>query len=287
MTPRRFAIAGAFLCTAGLLMAQPARKPFEARSTSTLTYGVKDSEEIVDIHNVSFEVSGDSVPGRPAAERLALRKTTSLKQVLGDKGSEAKVTLEAWPLGSDIRQKPLYAITLEGTDVRATGNALLVFDRIVEELNWWSIHKLGDGRHLFDTYVPLLAFSITNMVQTPRYAGFEAPPDDSPDARLKEAHVVGVLTYASEDKVIREALITCDNPGRAKLLRSYWDQTRTLSLLPGTSDGSPPSIRISFSSNDPGKAPVTVTVTVGIAKDDLDLANAKPASGLKIVAWRR
>ena len=89
--------------------------------------------------------------------------------------------------------------------------------------------------------------------------------------------MVGVLTYASEDKVIREALITCDNPARAKLLRSYWDQTRTLSLLPGKPYGSPPSIRISFSSNDPGKAPVTVDVTVGIAKDDLDLANVKPA----------
>jgi len=71
--------------------------------------------------------------------------------------------------------------------------------------------------------------------------------------------------------VIREALITCDNPARAKLLRSYWDQTRTLSAIPGRPYGSPPSIRISFSSNDPGKAPVTVDVMVGIAKDDLDL----------------
>jgi hypothetical protein len=104
MTPRRFAIAGAFLLTAGVLKAQPARKPFEARATSTLTYSVKDSEQIVDIHNVSYEVSGDSVPGRAAAERLVLRKTTSLKHILGDKGSEAKVTLEAWPLGADIRQ---------------------------------------------------------------------------------------------------------------------------------------------------------------------------------------
>ena len=69
MTPRRFAFAEALLCTAGLMMAQAVRKPFEARSTSTLSYGVKDSEEIVDIHNVSYEVSGDSVPGRAAAER--------------------------------------------------------------------------------------------------------------------------------------------------------------------------------------------------------------------------
>ena len=172
---------------------------------------------------------------------------------------------------------------MEGTGVHTTGNALLVFSRGVEEVNWWSIYRLRDGRRLFDTYTPLLEFSITSMVQTPRYAGFEAPPDDAADARLNEAHVVGVLTYASEEKVIREALITCDNPRRAKELRSYWDQTRTLSFI----EGSPPSIRVSFSSNDPGKPPVRVDVTVDIAKDDLDLADAKPAAGLRVVAWRR
>ena len=98
---------------------------------------------------------------------------------------------------------------------------------------------------------------------------------------------MSVLTYASEEKVIREALITCDSPRRAKELRSYWDRTRTLSLVEGKPYGSPPWIRISFSSNDPGKPPVTVDVTVGIAKDDLDLAHAKPATSLRVSAWRR
>ena len=95
-----------------------------------------------------------------------------------------------------------------------------------------------------------------------------------------------MLTYASGLKVVREALVTCDDTRRAKDLRSYWDQTRTLSLVAGKSFGSPPSIRMSFSSNDPGKPPVTVDVTVGIANDDLDVAHAKPP-GLQVKAWRR
>jgi hypothetical protein len=265
------------LLTAAVLMAQPHRKPFQSQGSSTIAYGVKDSEETVEINNVSYQIH----------QRLALRKTTRWKQILGDKGADAKVTLEAWTLGDDMGQKPLYAITTDGTDVHTKGNALLVFDRGVEEVNWWSIYKLDDGRHLFDTYVPLLEFSITSEVQTPRYVGFEAPPDDASDARLNEPHVVGVLTYASGRKVIREALITCDNIRRAKELRSYWDQTRTLSLIAGKPAGSPPSIRISFSSNYPGKPPVTVSVTVGIAKDDLDLAHAEPAPGLRVAAWLR
>jgi hypothetical protein len=30
-----------------------------------------------------------------------------------------------------------------------------VFARGVEEVSWWSIHKLGNGQRLFDTYVPV------------------------------------------------------------------------------------------------------------------------------------
>src|SRR5258708_991454 len=283
---RQYAAGWAVLFTVSLA-AQPPRRPFQSQSSSTLAYGVKDNEETVEINNVSYEVSGDSVPGLAPAERLVLRQTARWKQILGDKGSDAMVTLEAWRLGADLGQKPLYAITTEGTGVHMKDNALLVFSRGVEEVNWWSIYKLGDGRRLFDTYVPLLAFSITSMVQTPRYAGFEAPPDDAADARLNESHVVGVLTYASEEKVIREALITCDNQRRAKELRSYWDQTRTLSLIEGKPYGTAPSIKISFSSNDPGKPPVTVDIILGIAKDDLDLAHAKPTPGLRVAAWRR
>src|SRR5258708_34068438 len=134
------------------VVAQPQRKAFQSQSSSTITYGVKDNEETVEINNVSYEISGDSVPGLAPSERLVLRQTTRWKQILGDKGSDATVTLEAWRLGADLGQKPLYAITTEGTGVRRTGNALLVFSRGVEEVNWWSIYKLGDGRRLFDTY---------------------------------------------------------------------------------------------------------------------------------------
>jgi hypothetical protein len=223
---------------------------------------VKGSEETVEIQNATYELTGGSVPGRPAAERLVLRKTARSKQIVGDKGSEAEVTLEAWPLGADVRQKAVYQISVEGVGARTAGKGLLVFDRGVEEVMWWS-------------------------VQTPRYAGYEAPPHDTADARLKEPHVVGVLTYASAVKVIREALITCDDPRRARELRSYWDQTRTLLVIPGKPWGAPPGIRLALSSHDPGKPPVVVELTAGIAGDDLDVAHAKPPAGLRMAAWRR
>ena len=256
-----------------------ARKPFRAQSASTIVDTVANDEETVEIRNVAYQVTGDSIAGRPPDQRLVLRKTVHTKEAIGDKGIEATVALEAWPLGAALEQKPLYAISLEGVDVRVKDNGLLVFDRGTEEVDWWSVYKLGTGQRLFDTYVPVLDFSISRENLTPRYVGLEVPPDDTPDARLKEPHVVGVLIYASEERVIREALITCDEPKRAQLLRSYSDMTRTVSQASLT-------IRVSFTPNYPAK-PATVEALIPIAGDNLDLARAQLAPGMHLRAWQR
>jgi len=283
MTSRQSGAAWAALLAAAApaLLAQPA---MQAQSPSTIAYGVKDGEKIVEIRNVAYEVSGTGVPGRPPDQRLVLRKTARSKEVLGEKGVDATMTFEAWPLGANLNQKPLYAITLTGLEGRATDNSLWVVSRGTEEVEWWSVHKLGNGQHLFDTYVPLIRFSISREVLTLRYAGFETPPDDTPDARLKEPHVVGVLTYASAERVIREALVTCDDPKRAQALRSYWDAARTVSLV----EQAAPSrgLRISFRESSPA-AGDPVTVLIGIAGDDLDLAHAQLPPSLHARAWKR
>ena len=253
---------------------------FAQQSSSTIAYSTKDGMETVEIRNFTYEVTGANVPGRPKDQRLVLRKTVASKQVLGDIGVEAKTTVEAWPLGADLKQKPIYAVTLEGVESRTVENALLVFDRGVEELEWWSVHKLGNGQHLFDTYVPLVKFSISREILTMRYVGLEVPPDDAADNRFKEPHVVAVLTYASEDKVIREALLTCDQPQQARLLRSYADESREVSASGGK------TIKITFTQNYPSP-PAPVTVSIPIVNDDLDLAHAQLPPKLHVVAWRR
>jgi hypothetical protein len=254
-------------------------KPLGVQSASTYTQTEKNGQTTVEIRNVTYHVSGQGVPGRPPEERLLLRKSTRGRQVLDEIGRLATVTLEAWPLGVDPRQKPLYSATITGDDAQVVENAVWVIDRGIEDLEWWSVLKLGTAQRLFDTYVPLLHFSISRETVTERYIGLEVPPDDTRDGRLKEPHVVGVLEYASEDQVIREALITCDDPMRARLLRSYEDESRTLA-------GNPQGVTISFSQNYPSPPDVT-TVTVPILNDDMDLARAKLPAGLHIAAWKR
>ena len=269
------------LFAAGLACAQsrPA-KPFHAEGSSTAGYTIAaDGSETVEIRNVSFEITGTQVPGRPPAERLLLRKTTNSKQVIGDIGMQASVTLDAWRLGDDPHHAPLYTLTAAGGEGHAIDSALFVISRGLEETEWWSVYKLGSGQHLFDTYIPLVSFSISRETVKERYVGFEVPPDDTTDARLKQPDVIGVLTYASEDRVIREALFTCDDPKQAQLLRSYADITRTLVWAEHM-------LKLSFSQNYPS-APNTVELRIPLHGDDLDLSHAQLAPKLHVTAWHR
>ena len=254
----------AFLLGASL-MAQPA---------ASYKYTVKGEEKTIEITNVNYEVVNSN---------LVLRKTTKSKQVIGDIGMEASTTTEAWKLGTDLKQKPLYSVTVDGTESRTVENELFVVSRGLEEVEWWSVFRLADGAHLFDTYVPLVRFSTSRKEMILRYTGFDVPPDDSKDVRLNDRHVVGVLTYASEVKVIREALLTCEDPKLAVLLRSYADETRTLVQSGGFNSQ---ILRLSFSQNFPAPA-ATIAVVVPIAADDLDLAQAKLPPRMHIAAWKR
>ncbi len=252
-----------FLLTIGLAAAQT-HKPFQSQSPASVAYGVnKDGQQTVEITNVAYEVTG----------RLLLRTTTRTKQVLDEIGMQASTTVEAWPLGVDTKQKPIYALKVDGIDSKTVDGALLVILRGVEDTEWWSVYKLGTGQRLFDTYVPLLSFSIRRDIQTMRYVGLGVS---------SEPNAVGVLTYASAERLIREALITSDDPKQGQLLRSFADATRAVTLV----DAPTRALKISLSQNYPA-APATVTITIPIVRDDLDIAHAQLPAHLHVRALTR
>jgi hypothetical protein len=270
------------LLMAGVAIAQT-HKPFQAQSPASVVYGInKEGQQTVEITSVAYEVTSTGVPGRPQDQRLLLRTTTHTRQVLDEIGMEASTTVEAWPLGVDPKQNPLYALKVAGLDSKTLNGALLVVLRGLEDTEWWSVYKLGTGERLFDTYVPLLGFSIRRDILTMRYAGLEVPADDGTNARLKDPRVVAVLTYTSGERVLREALITSDDPKQAQLLRSFADASRSVTLVETPAR----ALKIAISQNYPS-APATVALTVPISHDDLDLAHAQMPARLHVVAWKR
>jgi hypothetical protein len=249
------------LCAAaGSLIAQP---------VSSYNYAVKGDEKTVDITNVHYELAASFV----------LRTVTTSKEIIGDIGIAATTTVDAWKLGVDLKESPLYSVRVEGTDSHTIEQELFVISRGLEEVKWWSIYRIATGAHLFDTYVPLVELSIGRENVAIRYAGLEVPEDDNKDARLKDPHVVAVLSYASEANVIREALITCDDPKQAALLRSFADEARSLVQ-------SAQGLRLTFSQEFPAP-PAPLSITIPIAHDDLDLAHAQLPPRLHITAWKR
>jgi hypothetical protein len=254
-----------FLLTAGIALAQA---PFQSESPASVVYSVKEGQPAVDITNVAYQVTGTGVPGRPQDERLLLRTTTRTKQLVGDIGMTAVTEVEAWPLGVDPKQKPLYSLEADGVDSKTVDSALLVVLRGLEDTEWWSVYKLGTGEKLFDTYVPLLSFSIRRDIQTMRYVGFDVPGGE------QDPHVVGTLTYASAEHVLRKAMVTSEDAKQARMLRPFADANRSVTLVETPAR----ALKISISQNYPS-APGTVSITIPIVRDDLDLARAqKPAS---------
>jgi hypothetical protein len=278
----------AFLSISAVSQTKPAAAPVQATGTSTFTYSKDaDGAENVETRNVSFEVTDANIPGRPHDQPLVLRKTTHSKRTFGDMGEDAHVMLEAWPVGVDLKQKPLYSINVTGTDGRTLDNAFFVADRAVEETDWWSVYKLGTGQHLFDTYVPIVSFSITRDTIDFRYVGLQVAVDDVKEPRLKAPNVVGVLSYASASKLVRELLVTCDDPKQAPQLRSLADETRTL-IVADSSRGKTPSysLKLTFSNSYPA-APNPIDVVIPVVNDDLDVAHAQLPAHLHLATYVR
>ncbi len=224
---------------------------------------------MLEMSSTGFELAGD----------LLLRKTVREKHVLDEIDVEGSTTVEAWPLGTDVKQKPLYSITVDGVDPRTMRGEVLIISRGLEEVDWWTVYRLDNGARLFDTYTPVDPFSIRRDELTLRYAGVQIAEDEVKDPRLKAPNVVAVVTYASAQRVIREGLVTCDDPKRAELLRSLADSHMTLNYSGG-------ALRLSISQNYPSP-PGTVTITIPVVKDDLDFTKAQAPAGVHVAAWKR
>jgi hypothetical protein len=257
-----------------LLLAPLVPAQVKDTAASTLSIGTQDKQTVVEISNVGYEVSG----------KLVIKKAVHTKHTVDEIGEQASTAVQAWTLGTDLHQKPIYTLTVSGVEPIIIEGELLQISRGLEDTEWWTLYKLANGQRLFDTYVPLAKFSISRETLTQRYAGLDVPPDDVKVAALKDPHVVAVVTYASAAKVIREALIAADDVKQAQLLRSYADSSRTLE--PVERDSVVRSLRLTIQQNFPSP-PNPVSVTIPIAGDDLDTAHAQAPQGLHVAAFKR
>ena len=257
------------LASLGTLYAQST-----AKSESSIVQKAEQGDNVVEIRNSGFELAGN----------LVLRKTIHSREVVGDKGLESEVALAAWPLGNDLAKKPLYEVKAKGTDARTrNGEIWIVEDAADPDVPIWSVYTLATGRRLFRSHVQPIEFGVSRADGSLRYAGLEVPADDAEDSRLRAKNVVAVLSYSAADRVIREAILTCDDPGRAAELRSYFDEERTLEVGDRANGR---FLRLTFRGAYPNR-PDEQVLTIPVGKSGLDLAHAVAPAGLHVSVWQR
>ena len=129
----RLVCRGILLLSAPIVFSQqPQKRPFEHQSNSTISHRNESDSEVLEIKNVVYELTGSGIFGRPKDERLVLRKTTRTKQIVDEIGMTATTTVEAWPLGVDPKEKPLYSITVPGSDPITLNSEVVVVSRGIE-----------------------------------------------------------------------------------------------------------------------------------------------------------
>jgi hypothetical protein len=261
------------------------RKPFKAQSTSTINYAKENDEWTVTTSNVNYEVS---------FYRELIFRTSIRKRVGEGPGMDGAVALEAWRFGDDIGGKPIYRIVVDGIGAVTKDRAIWVVDRYTEGRPRWSVYSLITGEFLLESAAELSTVSTpTAGPHIPeRYIGFQVPEhfDKGVDARLLEQHVVGLLTYARQEGVIREVLVTCDDPKRAGALHMLADQEWRPSVIEDDPSRENRGRRIQTlklsHSGDP-EPRWTFDILIPIVNGDLDLARAIVPAGLHLQGWKR
>lgn len=214
--------------------------------------------------NVGFRMAMVPVPGEPRPRRLLLRLEVTDSDVFAAGRAEGRVRLDAWPLeGADDLKKPaLYTIVAPGRAAAVEEDGTLVVERGTRR----SIYALGSGSWLYDAESAVSSFSLEG--ERRRVVAVSSAEDDMP------AGAVAVLTYATNQTVLKRVLLTASDPTRARLLRNSVGLSRAVARF---EDATRRTLDLPLPAG---------TVRIPMNGDDLDLARAQMPAGLALAELR-
>lgn len=232
-------------------------------------FGVRDHDGRLDgrLVNVNFRVVMVPVAGDPRPRRLLLRLAVTDSDVFASGSAAGRVRLDAWPLdgAEDVRKPALYTVVAAGRAASVEDDGTLV----VEHGSRRSVYALASGAWLYDTDSAVSSFALEG--ERRRVIAVSTAEDDMP------AGSVAVLTYATNQAVLKRVLVTASDPARARLLRSSVALTRAVARV-----------------EDATRRTLDLPLPAGIVRipmtgDDLDLAKAQLPVGLglaELKPWR-
>ncbi|HWA45928.1 MAG TPA: hypothetical protein VHA10_22100 [Hypericibacter adhaerens] len=243
------------------------------------------------LDNTSFDFS--SCRQALDADRMLLRLHVTQQWDVNSPEAEGHVRLDAFEAKTGTTGTPLYTVEAEGAAGHILADCLFQIDRGLEDLEWWQINDLATGTLLFETMAEPLIFATIDdeQIRSSNAAGFYVPPDDEADKRLADPHVVGLVTLASDGKVVSRFLVTASDPEKAAVLRSYWDERRYLAVI---ETGKAGALGSATAEEPLSKRPLSLEVSwpvaglalrLPIGPGGLRIEGASVPQGLEIAPW--
>lgn len=210
--------------------------------------------------NVGFRMVMVPVPGEPRPRRLLLRLEVTDSDVFASGPAEGRVRLDAWPLdgADDVKKPALYTVVAPGRAATLDEDGTLVVERGSRR----SIYALSSGTWLYDAESQVSSFALEGDRR--RVIAVSSAEDDMPPGS------VAVLTYATNQTVLKRVLLSASDPTRARLLRSSVGLTRAVARL---EDSSRRTLDLPLPAG---------TVRIPMTGDDLDLSRAQVPAGLAL-----
>lgn len=232
-------------------------------------FGVRARDGRLDgrLVNVNFRMVMVPAAGDPRPRRLLLRLAVTDADVFASGPAEGRIRLDAWPLddADDINKAALYTIVAPGRSASIEDDSTLVIEHGIRR----SVYALASGIWLYDTDALVSTFSLEG--ERRRVVAVATAEDDMP------AGSVAVLTYATNQTVLKRVLVTAGDPARARLLRSSVSMTRAVARI---EDATRRTLDLPLPAG---------TVRIPMNGDDLDLDHAQVPPGLglaELKAWR-
>ncbi len=218
---------------------------------------------------------GEVAGSRGRRERILLDIATVTRETQGEKGIRGSLEISARVAERELPL--LYSLRLPARAAALDESGLIAADLDDCCTFHRAYHDAATRERLFESTVPIASLALEGPRFKRRVAAFVARMDGNKDHGAWGENAVGLISYATADRVIQQALVVADDPTVARRLRSLddertglaWVDARTgapILAVPGHGEVQP-QLRVHFSTSG-------IEVNIPLEKDELVLKEA-------------
>ncbi|MBF0168165.1 MAG: hypothetical protein HQL45_11100 [Alphaproteobacteria bacterium] len=206
----------------------------------------------------------------------------------GEKGTEGKVSVTAWRLqGASKNQEKAYAFTCDGIGINVQPDFITVEEDGDLAYSHTQTYFTKNGKFAFSAFGPPAEMILTPVgVVEERVAAFSPFSQRIPDENRTKA--IGVIAYATRDRLLAEALLVSNDESQARSLSMAADESQKLTWIDLLTNQAPGRLGATRSTNFDEVAmrlrfhDSKLDLFIPVTATDIDYARLKLPPGLSL-----